>query len=807
MPNEQTAELAASLAQASLLHQQGKLNEAGHCYERALLVDPNHFESHYMLGLLRAQQGDFLAAVKAIGQALKINPRHQLALSNFGNVLRALGQPNEALLSYDAAISGNQDDAVIWFNRGLLLSEMGRFSDAVDSYQKVISIVPGHIEARMACATTLAKLGRLGEALDHCDAVIGLQPNLAEVFHAKGEILWRQGQYHAALDSFNTALSLAPDKPEYANSKGLALAAMQRHEDAIKCYDAALALRPKYADALNNRGNALANLQRFDQALECYEQARIADPANADALSNVGAVLSVQQRFRDALRAYDTVLQQQPRNNQARYNRGLILQHLQRFEEALAEFQAVLYNDPQHPYALSAAAGAALNLCDWPRVKQFDAKLAHAIAQGSAIIAPFTLLGYSDNTALHLACAKAWLQDKGIQYCQPWREPIERGHDKLRIAYVSSDFGAHPVGYQLAALLELHDRSAFEVHGVSLGDDDSSDIRNRLAATCDQFHDVRRLNDREIIQYLRQLEIDIALDLNGHTQYAKPSLFAAAIAPVRVGWLGYPSTTGMDGIDYIIADCDVLPFSDQAHYSEKIVHLPNSFFAPGDAPLAMSTPSRKQEGLPESGLIFCCFNQSWKIREAIFEVWMRLLKNVPGSVVWLSDHPQEVRMRLVQAARSYGIDADRLVWAQRVSREEHLSRLRLADLILDTLPYNAHATASDGIWAGVPIITCQGGSFAGRVASSILRAAGLPELITSSLTDYEALAMKLALDPDRRRGLREKIINARSSKPFFDAAGHARMMEAAYRQMWRTLKAGQAPKGFSLTVEPVCAFS
>jgi protein O-GlcNAc transferase len=808
MATQEPADIAAAFAQASLLHQQGRLKEAAPLYLHVLRTDPAHFDAHHMLGLLRAQQGEFLEAVKEIGHALKVNPRNQQALSNFGNVLRALGQLEEALASYDAAISENRDDAVIWFNRGLLLAQMRRLPDAVASYDRAIAIAPGHGEALFARAAALDEMGRLDDALAACDAAIAVRPNLAEAFNLRGSLLWRMGRPDAALDSFNIALWLAPGHAEFLNNRGLALAAMERHEDAFKSFDDALAARPGHIEALTNRGNALAGLQRFTEALESYDRALALRPDHAEALNNRGVALVALQEFDEALEAYDTALVHRPADSKARYNRGVALGQMQRFADGLAEFEAVLATDPRHRYALSAAANAALNLCDWPRVRLFGEKLVQAVAENSVVIAPFTLLGTSDDAALHFKCAKTWLADKGAQCRGAWREPIgresgARGHEKLRIAYVSSDFGDHPVGYQLAALLERHDRAGFEIHGVSLGGDDGSDIRSRLIAACDQFHDVRLMSDRDAAQLLRALVIDIAVDLNGHTQYARAGLFAARPAPVQVNYLGYPSTTGSSCLDYIIADAHVLPFADQPHYSEMIVHLPGSYFAPGDAPPAANPPTRQEEGLPENGVVFCCFNQAWKMSEALFDIWMRLLLGCPGSVLWLRDHPPDVRARLEQEAQSRDIDAGRLVWAKRADREHHLARLPLADLMLDTLPYNAHATASDALWAGVPVVTCTGRAFAGRVASSLLHAANVPELVTTTLADYESLALKLVREPDARADLRAKLAHNHLQAPLFDSARHARLIEAAYRQMWRMAQDGEPPKGFALSLEAV----
>ena len=803
MATQQPGDIAADFARASLLHQLGRLTEAAPLYRQVLLADQAHFDAHHMLGVLYAQQGEFLEAVKAIGHALKLEPRNQQALCNFGNVLRALGQRDEALACYDAAVCENRDDAVIWFNRGLLLAEIGRLPDALASYDRAIAVAPNHGEALFARASALGGMGRLDDALAASDATIVVRPDSAEAYNLRGSLLWRLGRYDAALDAFNIALSIAPGQADFLNNRGLALTALDRHEEALKNYDAALGARAGFAEALINRGNALASLQRFDEALDCHDRALALKPGHPDALANKAAVLATLQRFEESLAAYAAALERQPANGKTRFNRGVALAHMQRFAEALEEFEAVLAAGMRHPHALSAAANAALNLCHWPKVKQFGEEITRAVAENAAVIAPFTLLGYSEDAALHLKCAKAWLADKGVQTPGPWGNAVLRGHEKLRIAYVSSDFGDHPVGHQLAALLEQHDRSGFEIHGVSLGLDNDSDIRARLIKACDQFHDIRLIGDRDAASLLRRLEIDIVVDLNGHTQYARPGLFGLRAAPVQVSWLGYPSTTGSAAIDYAIADAHALAFAAQPHFSEMIVHLPDSYFAPGDPPPAGASPSREEEGLPADGVIFSCFNQSWKIREALFEVWMRLLREVPGSVLWLKNHAPDVRARLEMEAQSRGVEADRLVWAKRAGRTRHLARLGLADLMLDTLPYNAHATASDALWAGVPVITWLGKAFAGRVASSLLHAAGLPELVTRSLADYESLALKLARDPVSRGALRQRLLRDRAGMPFFDSRRHARMMEAAYRQMWRNAQAGAGPKGFAITLEAV----
>jgi predicted O-linked N-acetylglucosamine transferase (SPINDLY family) len=366
----------------------------------------------------------------------------------------------------------------------------------------------------------------------------------------------------------------------------------------------------------------------------------------------------------------------------------------------------------------------------------------------------------------------------------------------LRIAYVSADFCAHPVAHQIVDLLEQHDRTAFEIHGVSLGPDDGSPIRARLVQATDHFHDVRPMNDRAVIRLLRGLEIDIAVDLTGHTQNGRPGLFAGRAAPIQVSYLGYPGTAGSACMDYILADAIVAPTSDQPFYSEAIVHLPDSYFVSDSRRAVSSAPARRDCGLPETGVVFCCFNQNWKITAAVFDVWMRLLHAVPGSVLWLRDCSPPARSNLQREAATRGIADERLIFADRVDFAQHLARLPLADMVLDTLPYNAHATASDALWAGVPVVTCMGQAFAGRVAASLLHAAGVAELVTTTLDDYESLALNLARDPGALASLKDRLVRGRAMAPLFDTARTTRHIEGAYQQM--VAQCGVTPAGFAV---------
>jgi predicted O-linked N-acetylglucosamine transferase (SPINDLY family) len=377
----------------------------------------------------------------------------------------------------------------------------------------------------------------------------------------------------------------------------------------------------------------------------------------------------------------------------------------------------------------------------------------------------------------------------------------------MRIAYLSADFRRHATAYLIAELIERHDRERFEIIGLSYGPDDRSDMRARLAGAFDRFVDVRTSSDEAIARLIERSRVDIAVDLMGHTQFARPAILAFRPAPIQAAYLGFPGTTGADFIDYVIADPIVAPFELQPCFTEKIVHLPECYQVNDSArKIATRIPTREEFGLPAEGFVFCCFNTSWKIAPAMFEVWLRLLRAVPGSVLWLLRDNADAERNLRREAAARGADPSRLVFADRLGPEQHLARHRLADLFLDTLPYNAHTTASDALWAGLPLLTCRGETFAARVAASLLESVGLPELVTTSLGDYETLALELATDDQLRRQLRQRLEGNRLTHPLFDTQRFRRHIEAAYQTMWELWQRRESPRSFSVDPQPATPF-
>jgi protein O-GlcNAc transferase len=793
-------ELLARFGQALALHQAGRLTEAEPLYAEVLRSHPGHFDSLHLLGVIHHQRGRYDEAVRQIDAALRENPGAATAHNNRGAALKELGRLPEALASYGKAIALKPDYVDALYNRGTALKELGRSAAALADFDKVIALKPDHAAALNNRGSTLKDLGRCEEAIASYDRALTLRADYAEAWHNRANTLNALKRYEEAIASSDRAIALRPDFAEAFNNRGNALKEMQRCEAAVESYDRALALKPDHADARNNRGNALKELKRFEQALADYDSAIALNPDHAEAFFNRGIVLAELRRTDEALASYERALALEPDHAGALYNRGAALLVLGRFEDAVASLGEAIKRDPDQDNLKGTYLHARMNLCDWRDFASACAELNAEVAAGGAVIVPFQFLACPSTAAAQLACARTFvLSNYPLHPVPVWRG--ERyGHARIHVAYLSADLNDHPVAHLAAGMFGRHDRSRFETFAISFGPDKPSEMRDRLKGSFDRFIDANRMSDEEVARLLRALEVDIAVDLTGFTGGLRPNVFAQRPAPVQVNYLGYAGTLGQDYWDYIIADRCVIPEESQAHYVEKVVHLPDTFMVTDSGcRISQNAPSRAQAGLPENGFVFCCFNNAYKLTPDLFEVWMRLLRDVEGSVLWLSKSNAVALGNLRREAERRGIAGERLVFASRVvGIENHLARLGLADLFLDTLYYNAHATAVDALRAGVPVLTCPGATFASRVAGSLVSAVGTPELVTATLADYEALALRLARDPERLAALRQKLARNSQTFPLFDTERFTRHIEAAYTTMWERAERGERPQSFAV---------
>lgn len=762
----QSLDIKKAVQQAVSFQQQGKLKDAESLCNAVLKLRPKHFDALHLLGVLRAQQRDFQAAVRLISSALKQRPDSAEAHSNLGITLANLGRGDEAIASFDRALALKPDDHAALFNRGMALVKLSRYEEA---------------------AATLAR-------------VVALAPGSPEVFFQLGNALEALNRHEEAVANYEKLLAIKPEHVKALNNKGLALSKVGRYKEAIADYEKALAIQPEFADAAYNRGNSLLQLSRADEAIRSHDQALAIKPDHFQALNSRGVALHMLGRFEDAIGSYNQALALFPGYADAQSNRGNSLARLGRYREAISSYEKALEADSQYRYAIGNVAINRMHICDWENYDANLSSVSQEVTAGKVVANPFAYLAMSDNAAHQLACAAARVRERFATSPHERRLHLRYQHRKIRIAYLSADFHDHATAYLMAELFETHDRSKFEIIGISFGPDSRHEMRSRLIKGFDRFADVRGRSDDEIARLLLKSEADIAVDLKGFTRDARTGIFALGAAPIQVNYLGYPGTMAAPFIDYIIADEFVIPRQHEDHYTEKVVYLPDCYQV-NDSKRTISerTPTRAEVGLPEQGFVFCCFNNSYKITPYIFDIWARLLQSVDGSVLWLYQRNADTIDNLRREAQARGVDPHRLIFASKIPLEDHLARQRLADVFLDTLPYNAHTTASDALWAGLPVVTCTGTTFAGRVAGSLLYAIGLPELVTSTLEEYEALARKLATEKVLLKGIKEKLARNRDSMPLFDTSRLRRHIEAAYTTMWEIHQRGEKPRSFAVS--------
>jgi predicted O-linked N-acetylglucosamine transferase (SPINDLY family) len=714
------------------------------------------------------------------------------------------------------------------FERGLAFHREGRLDEARGLYRQVLKLEPRHFDALHLLGALTHQLGDAKSALDLLDQALTVRADQASVYSNRGNVLRALGCLDAALVSYATALSLEPNFVNALNNQGLVLNQLGRNEESVASYRRALAIDPRHADAASNCGLACQSLNRHQDALQCfgqvlelrpqdavtyfncanslkvlghleaavlhYEQAIMLDPANANALNNRGVVLNMLGKPIEAADSFAAASAIRSDFSEALYNEGLVRLDFKQFERAIECFEEALVHQPGMNTVPGVLTHTRMHLADWSGLDADNPAFERQIRAGQGAAQPFSELALTDSGELQKMAAHLWIE--GLTASLPAMPVLHHypRRQRVKLAYFSADFHNHATAYLMAELFELHDKTKFELIAFSFGRIKNDEMSLRIRQGFERFIDVQGRTDLQIAQLARELEIDIAVDLKGYTTDSRPAIFAHRVAPVQVSYLGFPATMGADFMDYLIADRALVPQASQCFYTEKIAYLPGSYQVNDrQRKIADTVWTRQQAGLPETGFVFCCFNNNYKIMPATFDGWMRILAQVPGSVLWLYVDNDMAAANLSREAQARGIDAKRLVFAQRMPLAEHLARHRLADLFLDTLPCNAHTTASDALWAGLPVLTCTGEAFASRVAASLLMALDLPELVTPDQAAYEALAVELALQPQRLALIKQRLLAQRETSPLFDTPRYARELEALYLRMHERHHDGLTP--------------
>jgi protein O-GlcNAc transferase len=788
----------------------------------------------FQRALSAMQAGNHEAAEHLFKQTVELQPGHIPALSVLSSFLARQGRRKEAerymrlaLASYDQTLQRMPSLAEAWLGRGQVLSELGRGVEAIDSYDRAIASKPSLTHAHLLRAKLLVDLGRHDEALEGVDRLLATAPHFAEAWLGRGNILFELKRYEEALDAYQRSVAMTRDLPEAWLGRGNVLNALKRYEDALDSYDKALSLNPNFAGAWLGRGNTFDELKRYDEAFGAYDKALALAPDLAEAWLGRGNLLSklnrldeassafdrasaiipdlpeallgrgnvffVLKRYGDALAAYDKALTIRPGLVEAQLGRGNALAVLKRHREAADAYAAVLEAAPGHPFTKGLLLHQKMLSCDWPGADALIGEIERDIAEGKPSAEPFGWQGVAKSPRSLQLCAGIYSRERYPVRINTLQPRAATDHQKIHIGYLSGEFREQATSHLIVGLLEQHDTSRFEIYGFDNGWDDRSEIRGRIDAALHKMINIRQLSDAAALATIRQCDVDILVNLNGYFGEHRTQLFAQRAAPIQVNYLGFPGTLGANYMDYIIADRYVIPEDHKAFYQEKIVYLPESYQANDQKrEIAMHSPTRGRNGLPKTGFVFCCFNNSYKIQPEIFDRWMRILLRVVGSVLWLFGENQETAANLRREAAARNVDPERLIFAKRVPLADHLARHRLADLFLDTLPYNAHTTASDALWAGLPVLTCLGDTFAGRVGASLLYAVRLPELITVSLDAYEEAAIGLARNPQKLAAIKHKLADNRLTTPLFDTASVTRSIEKAYSAMHERRLAGLA---------------
>jgi len=796
---------------------------------------------YFMLGLENLDKGNYKLAEDYLIKSLNILPDRLSTLTNLSTVLIKNGKLEKANEVLSNAIALHPLDEILCLNKALLFERNKEWQKALESYENAIKINNKYVEAFIGKANIYMHFKNLNLALYCCESAINIDQSSNEAkilreqliqkiknsysLSSKGTIAAQAKHYDQAYFLLSEALKINAENGEAYNNRAVVLEELKRLEEALNDYDKAIEyqgnnsdlyyrralllydlkrldesiinydrsieLNSNRAEAYSNRGVVLLEVKKYEEALASFEVAIKIKNDYAEAYLNRGLVHQEQNKFDEALQSYELAIRFKSNFFEAYYNRGLVLKELKRMEEAIYSLSKAIELNPLIDYVDGTLLHAKLHIFDWTNYKECLNNIIIKINEGKRACLPFPILSIADSLPIQRKAAEIWLE-KNKNLSKPLQTSLTKNKNKqkIRIGYYSSDFHCHATAYLMAELFELHDKERFEIIAFQHGPVINDEMRARLLKSFDKFIDVGSISDKEIALLSRDIGIDIAIDLKGFTFGQREGIFLYRAAPIQVNYLGYPGTMGSNCIDYIIADKILIPDEHQKYYQEKIVYLPYSYQVNDRLrKIADKEYTRGEFGLPKEGFVYCCFNSSYKILPEIFDLWVNILNKVDGSVLWLLEEKPIAIDNIRKEAMLRGLNPSRLIFAKRLNLPDHLARHKLADLFLDTNPYNAHTTASDALWAGLPVLTYAGNSFASRVAASLLNAIEIPELITHSQEDYVQKAVELAVDHKKLKLITEKLKRNKLTTPLFDTKKFTTYIEKSYTKMFEIYKA------------------
>ncbi|MFM1806888.1 MAG: hypothetical protein RL212_1147 [Pseudomonadota bacterium] len=740
--------------------QNSQLHDAENSFLESLKLLPNRESSLNNLAATQIKLKKFDEAEINLKKIISINNRSIDLWVNLGLLYLEKNQPMQAISFFENCIELDPQNIVAWKLIAQTYDENKWPNKAISCFKKILQISHNDLDALIGIGAILNDLKEFDEAIRYHQLAIEAYPGSSSAYINNGVAFHGIKKFGEALHNYAQAIDLNPFDPEIFLNMGVTLQELKRYDEAISHYDKALSLKPDYAEGWSNKGNALQELKRYDEAISHYDKALSLKPDYAEGWSNKGNALNSLKRHSQSAKCYLKAL----------------------------EFKV------DDSYLLGQAHHQMMLECDWTNYEKNINEIFHLVDERRKGAEPFGFQGIADTEELLKKCAEVYSNDK-FPALDHLSEFIQYKHHKIRIGYLCGEFREQATSILMTRVWELHDKSNFEIFAFDNGWDDGSDYRQRIEKAFTKIFDISDTSDLEVAKLIQANEIDILVNMNGFFGAERQLVFSYKPAPIQVNYLGFPGTIGIDYIDYIIADKVVIPEGSRKHYIEKLAYLPNSYQANDDKrKISDSKFSRVQLGIPEDAFVFACFNNNYKITPAIFDSWMRILSHTPGSVLWLlADNPKAMD-NLIREAAARGIDCLRLIFANRLPISEHLARHGLADLFLDTLPYNAHTTCSDALWAGLPVLTLMGHTFPGRVAASLLSAVGLSELIANTQEEYVSLAIELATNRKKLDGIRERLAKNRLTAPLFNSTLFAKNLETVYIKMYERHLEGLLPE-------------
>ena len=776
-------------------------------YKKSLELKNNNSVVQNSLGRALHQAKHFKEALNYYESAIKLNSKNDKYYFNKGITLIELKLFDQALESFDRAIKINRKELYYHYNRGLILFNLERYKESLNSFDDALEISPTFANCYLCKADVLVRLNEKKLAENCYLKSIEFNPELHDAHYNLGVLKLQNNNEDQAIIHFNDALKIKPDFAKALTAIGIAKLNSLELNSAIDIFTRAIELDPEDPGFYLNRGNAYASSKRYQEAFDDYGKAIEFKPNYYQAYSNRGSILLSQLNQPEAsLVLFEVAIGIEPNFADAHINKAEALNRLGREDLALNSFLRALEINANAPYIIGKCLHYKMKLCDWDGLAEGISIYESMFYNELPAAVPFDAINITDNPEIHLTAAKLISDVKNKTLQLLGEIPKNLNHEKLKIGFYSTDLYYHPVSIWLAEQLENFDKNKFELFAFSFKTVPDP-MHARLKAAFDHYIPVDKLSDVEVTQLSRELEIDIAIDLNGQTADGRPKIFSGRAAPIQVNHIGFPGTMATNYIDYMIVDQTGITTENRKFYTENLAFVPCLYTYDRQRKISQIPITREQFGLPENAFVFTCQNGSQKISPDVFDVWMSILREVPNSILWLLKPNKLALKNLCAEAEKRNVNKDRLIFIEReivsVDKEQerigrYLASYKLADLFLDTWPYNAGTTAVDALWAGLPVLTKSGKSLGGRMATSAITAVEMPELITNSEEEYKGLAIRLAQDANLLRAVKTKLKEKISTAPLFDPVGNTRYIEKAFLEMYRKYQAGEAPGDFTI---------